>query len=238
MKNFILAWIKKYFLEIGIFLCFVLPPVGITILLFTGWYSLHHVCKEGKKITLSPGLFLIICMFVSSIGAAAMMDNYSFFLVSALLLAYFGLYVRIKNEGVQKIFSAFKWITIFGGLYFYSLYPFQQTIMNHKVMSYFTGTALLGVSNVHDYQRLIGAGYNPNFSVAVLLFGLSFLLSDCVKNLRKAAYYKLGVKIAIVGLFIHAIILTAQRLDLPVCSLFSCYLFSDSINYGLCYLRL
>jgi O-antigen ligase len=211
MINAILNTVKKNFIEISIFLCFILPPVGIALFVFTGWHYLHHICKEGKRINLSPGLFLISCLFVSSIGAAIAMDDYSYFLVSALLLAYFGLYLKIKNNSVKKTIHAFKWITIFGGVYFYCMYPVQQELMNQKITSYFMGTALIGHLNVQHYERLIGSAYNPNFSVALLLFGLAFLLAEFYKNIRRTFYRKAVLQAVVIGMFIHAIFLTGSR---------------------------
>jgi O-antigen ligase len=203
--------LKKYFIEISIFLCFILPPVGIALLIFTGWHYLHHICKEGKRINLSPGMFLICCLFISSIGAAIAMDDYSYFLVSALLLAYFGLYLKIKNNSVKKTIYSFKWITIYGGVYFYCIYPIQQVLMKHKITSYFTGTALIGHLNIQNYERLIGSAYNPNFSVALLLFGLSFLLAELYKNIRRASYRKAILQAIVICMFIHAILLTGSK---------------------------
>lgn len=216
MINTIITIFKKYSIEISIFLCFILPPVGIALFVFTGWHHLHRICKEGKRIHLSPGLFLIGCLFVSSIGAAIAMDDYSYFLVSALLMAYFGLYLKIKSNGVKKTINAFKWITIFGGVYFYCMYPIQQVLMNLRIANYFTGTALIGHLNVQNYERLIGSAYNPNFSVALLLFGLSFLLAEFYKNVRRALYRKVALQAAAICMFIHAIFLTGSRAGFSV----------------------
>ncbi|MBH0161841.1 O-antigen ligase family protein [Fictibacillus sp. 26RED30] len=211
MINAILNKLKKNFTEISIFLCFTLPPVGIALFVFSGWLYLHQIFKQRKPIILSPGVFLISSLFVSSFGAAIAMGDYSYFLVSALLLAYLGLYVKIKNNSVKKTIYAFKWINILGGIYFYSLYPIQQVLMNQKVISYFMGTVLIGHSNVQHYERLMGAAYNPNFSVALLLFGLSFLLAEFHKNIRRTLYRKSALQAVIIGMFIHAIYLTESR---------------------------
>jgi O-antigen ligase len=216
MITTIFTKLKKHFIEISIFLCFILPPVGIALLVLSGWHYLHHVWKEGKRINLSPGLFMIGCLFVSSIGAAIAMDEYSYFLVSALLLAYFGLYLKIKNNNVKKTIYAFKWITIYGGVYFYCMYPVQQVLMNLKITSYFTGTALIGHLNIQNYERLIGSAYNPNFSVALLLFGLSFLLAEFYKNIRRTSYRKAALQTAAICMFIHAIFLTGSRAGFSV----------------------
>jgi O-antigen ligase len=216
MITTIFTKLKKHFIEINIFLCFILPPVGIALLVLSGWHYLHHVWKEGKRLNLSPGLFLIGCLFVSSIGAAIAMDEYSYFLVSALLLAYFGLYLKIKNNSVKKTIYAFKWITIYGGVYFYCMYPVQQVLMNLKITSYFTGTALIGHLNIQNYERLIGSAYNPNFSVALLLFGLSFLLAEFYKNIRRTSYRKAALQTAGIFMFIHAIFLTGSRAGFSV----------------------
>jgi O-antigen ligase len=201
---------KKYFVELNVFLCFVVPPIGIFLLLFIGCHYLHRIWKDKKKVTFTPGLFLLGCMFLSSIGSAIVMGNYSFFLVSAMVLAYIGLYLKISKDGVQRIFSAFKWITIAGGLYFYCLYPFQQ-VLEETAASYLLGTAWIGPYNLENIERLRGAAYNPNFTVTLLLFGLSFLLAESLKAIRKALYGRFCLLVFVGCLFVHAILLTGSK---------------------------
>ncbi|MFG6497011.1 O-antigen ligase family protein [Fictibacillus sp. UD] len=203
---------NKYFFDISIFLCFVLPPIGIALLLFAGCRHLHLVWKEGKRVSITPGLFLLGCLFISSIGAALLNQEYSYFLISALLLSYTGLYLKIKIIGAQKTFSSLKWLTICGGVYFYALYPFQDFLMKNMLVSYLTGTALIGQTEFQQgYERLMGAAYNPNFSVALLLFGLSFLLGECLKSMRGASYRKLALQAVVAGMLVHAIYLTGSK---------------------------
>ncbi|WP_408011528.1 O-antigen ligase family protein [Pseudalkalibacillus sp. A8] len=206
-----LLFLKKYLLEMCIFLSFILPPIGVFLLLVIGSYHLHQAWKNGAGLSLTPGLFLLGCMFVSSIGSSMVMDDQSYFLVPALILSYMGIYMKITRNGVQKTFLAFKWITIYGGVYFYSLYPFQELLISPTFQNYISGTALIGTGSIQGYKRLIGAAYNPNFSVALLLLGLSFLLSECLKNLRKADYLKTSIQAVITCILAHAIILTGSR---------------------------
>lgn len=203
---------KTYQLEISLFLCLIVPPVGVFLLLFNGWFSLHQIWKQRKRVELTPGLFLLGCMFVSSICASITMNNYSFFLVSALILAYIGLYAKILNNSL-KILTVFKWATIFGGIYCYCIYPFQKFLMAKPVLGYLTGTALIGPVRIdlQHYTRLIGSTYNPNFTVALLLLGISFLFADCLDSLRRAAYLKLALQFAAAGMFTHAILLTGSK---------------------------
>jgi O-Antigen ligase len=204
--------LKNNHLELSIFLCLIIPPVGILLLLFIGWFNLHQVWKKGESIKLTPGLFLLGCMFISTICATLAMNNYSFFLVSALFLSYIGLYIRIANNRM-KIFRSFKYFIIVGGLYFYCIYPFQQLMMEMPLLSFFTGTALIGTVGIdpQSYTRLIGSTYNPNFSVALLLLGLSFLFADCLESLRKMAYKKLAIQFVAVCMLVHAILLTGSK---------------------------
>jgi O-antigen ligase len=209
--KFIYNNLKKNHFEISIALCFILPPVGILFLLLIGWYSLHRAWKERRSVTFTPCLFLFGCMFLSTIGSSIVMKNYSFFLISALILAYLGVYLKMTVDGIQSTFTAFKWLTIGGGIYFYGLYHFQQELMAHPFTSFLTGTALIGATHILEYDRLIGAAYNPNFSVALLLFGFSFLLAECLKSIRKSSWIQLGILAPLVILFMHAIILTGSR---------------------------
>lgn len=203
---------NKYFFEISIFLCFVLPPIGIAFLLFAGCYHLHLVWRERKRVSITPGLFLLGCLFLSTIGAALLNQEYSYFLISALLLSYIGLYLKIKSKGTQKTFSSLKWLTIWGGVYFYALYPVQEFLMKNMFVSYLTGTALVGQTEIQEgYERLMGAAYNPNLSVALLLFGLSFLLGEYLKSIRGAAYRKLALESVIACMLVHAIYLTGSK---------------------------
>ncbi|MDM5314942.1 O-antigen ligase family protein [Fictibacillus sp. b24] len=173
---------------------------------------MHKAWKKGEKVKLTLGLFLLGCMFVSTICASIAMNNYSYFLVSALILAYMGLYMKIANNRL-KVFRSFKYVVIFGGVYFYGIYPFQQWMMEMPVLSYFTGAALIGTAGIdpQQYTRLIGSTYNPNFSVALLLLGLSFLFADCLKSLEKGTYTKLSIQLGAVCMFSHAILLTGSK---------------------------
>jgi O-antigen ligase len=209
--KFIYKYLKKYHFEVSIGLCFFLPPVGLLLLMFIGWHSLHRVWKEDRLFSFTLGQFLFGSMFISTIGSSIIMNNYSFFLVSALILAYMGIYVKMSADGVQRTFTSFKWLTIAGGLYCYGLYPFQQELMTHPISSFLTGTTLVGATHIEEYERLIGAAYNPNFSVALLLFGLSFLLAECLKSIRKSCWIQLGILMVTVMFFLHAIILTGSR---------------------------
>lgn len=212
MTKSINSFFNKYFFEIGMFLCFVLPPVGILLLLILGCRHLQLVWQEGKRITITPGLFLLGCLFISSIGAALLNQEYSYFLISALLLSYIGLYLKMKSIGVQKTFSSLKWITILGGVYFYALYPVQDFLMKNMFVSYLTGTALVGQTEIQqNYERLMGAAYNPNLSVALLLFGLTFLLGECLKSIRSASYSRLALYAAVACMLVHAIYLTGSK---------------------------
>ncbi|MBY6037168.1 O-antigen ligase family protein [Fictibacillus nanhaiensis] len=85
--------------------------------------------------------------------------------------------------------------------------------MTQTVLSYFSGTVLIGAAGINPqhYTRLIGSTYNPNFSVALLLLGLSFLLADCLVSIRKSFFYKLMLQLSAVCIFTHAIILTGSR---------------------------
>ncbi|WP_261129584.1 O-antigen ligase [Bacillus sp. Marseille-Q3570] len=204
-------FIKKYLLEIGLLLCFILPPIGVIMLLIIGIWELHQTWRYGKFARLTTGLFLFGCLFVSSIGASIVMDDQSYFLVSSLILAYFGIYMKITKEGVKKTFTTYKWIMIFGGVYFYCLYPFQGRLIFPSLQNYIYGTVLVGDASLQDYKRLIGAAYNPNFSVTILLLGLAFLLAECLNNLKKGAYFLAGSQIVITWIFIHAILLTGSK---------------------------
>ncbi|ANC78770.1 hypothetical protein ABE65_018980 [Fictibacillus phosphorivorans] len=212
MAKSIIGFSSKYFFEISIFLCFFLPPLGILLVLINGCYHLHITLKEGRRVQITPGLFLLGSLFLSTIGSALFNKEYSYFLISALLLSYMGLYVKMKNNNVQKTLSSIKWITIWGGLYFYALYPVQKMFMKNMYVSYLTGTALIGQTEIQqDYERLMGASYNPNLSVALLLFGLSFLLGECLKSIKSASYKKLALQVTVVGMLVHAIFLTGSK---------------------------
>ncbi|MFC7371113.1 O-antigen ligase family protein [Fictibacillus iocasae] len=206
MKSF-----KKHSIEIGIFLSFILPPAGIALLLLCGIQTLNSLWKRGEKIKFSPGLFLLSCLFLSSIGSAFAMHDFSYFLVSALILAYIGLYVKIISQGAQRTFTALKWMTVCAGLYFYMLYPFQEKLLGKSVTSVLTGTALFGPGTPVHYERLIGAAYNPNFSAAILLLGFSFLLAECLACVRSSKWPLTAFWSAIACLFAHAIILTGSK---------------------------
>jgi hypothetical protein len=212
MMKSINIFFNKYFFEISIFLSFVVPPIGILLLLISGCYHLHLVWRGGKRISITPGLFLLVCLYISSIGAALLNQEFSYFLISALLLSYIGLYLKVKGNGIQKIFSSLKLLIICGGIYFYALYPVQDLLMKNMFVSYLTGTALIGQTEIQQgYVRLMGAAYNPNLSVTLLLLGFAFLLGECLKSIRSAAYKKLTLQAVIATMLTHAIFLTGSK---------------------------
>lgn len=205
------TFIQKHLMAINILFCFLLPPLGVLMLLVMGGYTLHQALKNGQRIHLSPSIFLLGCMLISSLGAWIVFQDHSFFLVTGLILAYIGLYIKISKQSILRNLQIFKWTTIYGCLYFYFLYPFQSELIHPTVGHYIAGTALMGIGDLQNYPRLIGSAYNPNFSVTILLFGLSFLLAEILKNLKKAAYWRVSIQIVFIFAISHAITLTGSR---------------------------
>lgn len=175
-------FLKKHLLEIGVILCFVLPPLGIVWLMSIGWNHLKHAIDFKAPFYLNATIFLFICLAIATLEASFSEDNEAYLLMFAMILGYLGLYLYIKERATLSLIRRFKWMMIFGGIF---IVIFGSIMRNVEVSNMFlgglTGTIFLGPSPSSD-GRLFGTAYNPNFASFLLVLILSFLLADQLKS--------------------------------------------------------
>ncbi|PLT32767.1 O-antigen ligase [Bacillus sp. V5-8f] len=188
MFRTLLSLIEKKQLELSLLLCFLLPPVGVSLLFFLGWITIRKRWKESKSSIFSVNSYFFVCFFLSTIGAAWYMKELSFLLISCVILGYWGLYLRIVTTGIKQVYEKFRWIVVFGGLYSCILGWLAKSITIHPVLGYLTGTVLIGESTPKGYPRLIGIAYNPNFAVYLLLIAIAFLFSNLLEACREKRF--------------------------------------------------
>jgi O-antigen ligase len=173
--------IKQNSIEIGILLCFILPPLGILWLMFIGWNHLNEVINLKVSFSINTTIFFFICLAIATIGATFHQGSGNYLLAFAMILGYLGLYLYIKERMGIELFLRFKQLMIIGGVYLIVI----GNIANHiDVSNHFfgllTGTTFIGPS-ADSSGRLYGSAYNPNFTSFLLLIALSFILSDLLK---------------------------------------------------------
>lgn len=177
-----LEFIKKYVLEIGVILCFVLPPVGIFWLLCIGWNQLNRTIDLKVPIYLNTTIFFYICLAIAAFGSSFSQKNQTHMLIFAMILGYLGLYLYIRERASFAFIYRFKHIMIIGGIYLVVIGNLLREIpVANMFLGFFTGTEFIGPSEDNG-GRLYGSAYNPNFTSFLLLVILSFLLADLLKK--------------------------------------------------------
>ncbi|MGM7722451.1 O-antigen ligase family protein [Metabacillus sp. Hm71] len=183
--TFIKEYLKKYSVEIGILLCFILPPIGILWLMVIGWNHLNEVINYKVSFSINTTSFFFICMALATTGAALGHGNGSYLLAFAMILGYLGLYSFIKDRVTISLFSRYKQLIIIGGVYLIIIGNIvNQLNVPEHVFGLLTGTTFIGTSEDAS-GRLFGSAYNPNFTSFLLLISLSFLLADLLKRLQE-----------------------------------------------------
>ncbi|WP_034645000.1 O-antigen ligase family protein [Bacillus methanolicus] len=211
MSIFFQSFRKFSSLELRILLCFLLPPLGIFLLLLTGLHTFLKQWKENKRFVFSLSSFFFLCLFISTIGAAISMNEISYLSISLMILGYWGLYLRILETEKNQLFQHFRLIMIFGGVYSCVIGWISKWYTFPPAISYLTGTVLFGQSDLKDYNRLIGCGYNPNFTVYILLIAISFILAYLLASLRSNRFVSLMWQLPILLLLSYGVIQTGSR---------------------------
>lgn len=176
--------IKKYLLEIGILLCFILPPVGILWLMFMGWSHLKKAIDFKVPFYINTTTFFFMCVAIATLGATLFQQEGKYFLIFAMILGHLGLYLYIKEQALIKLFYRFKYIMIIGGVYLVVVGNIlKQFYVSNMFFGLLTGTIFIGTSE-DSGGRLFGSAYNPNFTGFLLLITLTFLLADLLKRVQ------------------------------------------------------
>lgn len=195
-------------LEVSLLLCFLLPPLGIFLLLLSGLYTISKYWKEKKRFIFSLGSYFFLCLFVSTIGAAISMKEISYLSVSLMILGYWGLHLRILDTEKNQLFQHFRLIMIFGGIYCCVIGWISKWYTFPAAVGYLTGTIPLGN---FDLNRLVGCTYNPNFTVYILLIAISFLLAQLLGSLRGRRFIHFVLLFPILLLLSYGVIQTGSR---------------------------
>jgi O-antigen ligase len=211
MSKFFQSFRKLTSIELRLLLCFLLPPLGIFLLLLSGLQTIFKHWKEKKRFVFSLSSYFFLCLLMSTIGAAISMKEISYLSISVMILGYWGLYLRILETEKNQLFQHFRWILIFGGVYSCVIGWISQWCTFPPAVGYLTGTVLFGNTNLQDYKRLIGCEYNPNFTVYILLFANSFLLAYLLGSLRSKRFVSLVWQLPIVLVLSYGVVQTGSR---------------------------
>ncbi|MBD1380726.1 O-antigen ligase family protein [Metabacillus arenae] len=194
-------FIKKYSLEIGIILCFVLPPIGILWLMFIGWNHLNKAIDLKVPFYFNTTTFFYICLAIAALGASFSEKNGKFILIFAMILGYLGLYLYIKERATFVLFHRFKHIMIAGAVYLIGLGMIVREFpVTNVLFGLLTGTKLFAPSTEAG-GRIFGSAYNPNFTCFLLLVTFTFILADLLKRLQDKSI-KISKWVYIITLFI------------------------------------
>lgn len=199
--------ILKYHLEIGIMLCFLLPPIGILWLVVIGWRHLNKIIYNRVPLHFNTTTFFFICLLLSSAGASITQHTGKYLLIFALIAGYLGLYLYIKENTTFASINRYKYLMIAGGFYlFVSGFLFRGFYGSNVLIGYLTGTQFIGGPPGDDEPRLFGSAYNPNFTAFLLLLTFTFLLSTIMENMKnglkqKQKYYIPLLLVNMIGIF-------------------------------------
>lgn len=206
----LVKFIKNRTFEISTILCFLLPPVGILLLLILSLSTIIKTWKE-KQFHFSLVSFFFICLFISTIGAVIQMKHPILFVDSIMVLGYWGIYLWIVTNSSIDRFRDFKWIMIFGGLYNCVIGWVYHFLNMSPIMELLMGTKLFAESTPNNYNRLIGSAYNPNFTMHLLLIAIALLFAEILTNYRKRQWGAISWQVAILLILSNGVIATGSR---------------------------
>lgn len=180
--NSLIHFIKEHAFELAAVLCFALPPVGLFIMLVFSLSELYRHIKNKRLFSSSPVSLFFLCLLAATTGAAVQMGEPLLLAESLRILFYWGIFLKIMNSGTRGRFKHFRWIVIGCGLYGIFIGWLPKMLSDDPVLAFLTGTELFGFKH---YNRLIGSTYNPNFTMFLLLIGISFLFAEMLKDAGK-----------------------------------------------------
>lgn len=198
-------------LEISIGLCFVLPPIGILLLTILSLSTIYRTIKSKKPFNHSVFSLFLLCLFAATVGSVLEMQNGMVMAGSLIVLIYWGIYQTIVTTKGAVRFEQFRWIIIACGLYNCLLGPFNQWVNQYPVIGLLTGTGLMGDTPDPNYARLIGSGYNPNFTVVLLLLALAFLLAELLTRIHRKQYAIVGMVVLMLPILSMGVMETGSR---------------------------
>lgn len=173
-------------LEWAVLFLYLLPPLGILWLLGVGLYHLGSKLRHRQVCVLhdAPLPFFFFTVFLASLGACLHAGKVSYLLVSAVSLAYLGLYVYIKEALLTWNPQRLGFLCTAGGLYIAGVGQIQLHIGyvygGNWWFGMLTGLMPLGLE---EPGRLFGSAYNPNFAAFLLLLSFACLLAHLLQFL-------------------------------------------------------
>ncbi|MTH53587.1 O-antigen ligase domain-containing protein [Bacillus mangrovi] len=207
----ILAWIKAYHLEIGVGLCFILPPIGIVWLVVIGWDHLNKAVYRRAPFSLNVTTFFFMCLLVSAAGAGIVRQNASYLLIVGLIAGYLGLYLYIKETLTLGSFQRYKRIVIAGGFYLFLSGLMLKDHSLNGIFAFLTGTQFIGGSGGSSQARLFGSAYNPNFTAFLLLLTFTFVLTSMIGHFKNKENRLLLYQVPLILVIAAAIFQTGSR---------------------------
>lgn len=197
VKN-VLDYVRNHYVETGLLLIFLLPPLGIAVLIITGLINLFKIFKNKKTLPFNVGSFFFINLLIASTGASLMFMEIKYFMIPVLIASYLGYYLYIKEHFTKKLLRNYMQIIIFGGIYIAFIGQFQMLFpgfVNFFISTpgHFFNSALgsmtgLFPSSFDENNRLFGSAYNPNFAAFFLLMSISLLLWKMLIPLRNGQW--------------------------------------------------
>ncbi|WP_164462078.1 O-antigen ligase family protein [Bacillus sp. FJAT-42376] len=219
----LLAWIQAYHLEIGVGLCFILPPAGILWLVVIGWNHLNKAVYRRASFTLNLTTFFFLCLLVSAAGSTIVHRNGSYLLIVALIAGYLGLYLYIKETLTLGSFQRYKRIVIAGGFYLFLSGLLLKDHTFNGIFALLTGTQFIGGSGDSE-ARLFGSAYNPNFTAFLLLLTFTFVLTSIIGHLKNRGHRVLFYQIPLILIIAAAIFQTGSRSGVAAMFILSLFL--------------
>lgn len=211
MRN-IFAFLKNKAFEISTILCFILPPVGVLLLLIFSINAIIKAWKSKQIFPLSLISFFFMCLFISTIGSVIIQMNRPFLLVDSLMiLLYWGIYLRIVSNSSVDSFHHFKWIMIFGGIYNIIIGWISKLVAMPLLLQLLLGTKLVAERIPKNYTRLIGSSYNPNFTMHLLVIALALLFAELLNSIRKKKWFSVIWQIVILLVLSNGVLATGSR---------------------------
>ncbi|MDP4172222.1 MAG: hypothetical protein Q8906_16550, partial [Bacillota bacterium] len=201
--------LKKYKLELGLILIYLLPPIGIGAFLVTGWTEIVHTIKK-KNMKLSSTSIFFFMLLVSSVGSSIILHSPKNLLITFLILGYWGIYLKGKKSFSLSLFNRIKTIAIYGGIYSVFSGFLKPILTKYFILGFFTGSVYLG-SQAPDTPRLIGNAFNPNFTAFLLLLSFIFLLADIVYKFAGSKKRVTFARMILLAILIWGLYETASR---------------------------
>lgn len=206
------ASIKNRPAEFGYILLFILPPIGIAWLAVLGIREWAMMIRKKMKLAADPVSILFILLILASIGASLTNGRPEDLLSTAMLTAYFGVYLYLLHNPGKLRLSKYMWITIMGGAYLYFSDWFFDLVGRFVVISpavsLLTGHLLLGFNR---QDRLYGSAYNPNYACYLLILALALLMVELLRSIRLHNTRMIAAELALLGVLSMGIYATGSR---------------------------